>query len=205
MVGRAPAREVAAIEVADLHPEPQGLHIDLPCSKTNEEGDEEYVLVHRGSDPNFCAVRAVEAWQAALLRAGIVEVASPSDRHRFERDVRWHGVEGAKERLSKLDTSRMTPGQYGDYVSKRFFVESEGEDDTAIFEAVRQLVKSDVVRGVYGASHANEMLLMMLEDVFEGASLRRNLPVMRVDVVVPASGVARAFLSAAGNGYASTG
>jgi SIR2-like domain len=96
-----------------------------------------------------------------------------------ERDVRRYGVEGAKERLSKLDTSRMTPGEYGAYVAKRFFFETEGEDDAASLDAAKQLVKSEVARGVYGAFRANEMLLMMLEDVFEGASLRRNIPVMR--------------------------
>jgi integrase len=76
--------EVAAIDFADLHEEPQGLHIDLPRSKTNQEGDEEYVLIHRGSNPDFCAVRAVEEWRAALVLVGIVE-------GRFFRRIDRHG------------------------------------------------------------------------------------------------------------------
>lgn len=96
-----------------------------------------------------------------------------------ERDVRRFGLEGAKERLSKLDTSPMTPGQYGAYVAKRFFFAVKSEDDAATFDAAKQLVKSEVTRGVYDAFRANEILLMILEDVFEGASLRRNLRVMR--------------------------
>jgi hypothetical protein len=65
--------EVAAIDVADVHEEPQGLHIDLPRSKANQEGGEEFVLIHRATDPAFCAVLAVESWRAALASLGIVD------------------------------------------------------------------------------------------------------------------------------------
>jgi integrase len=65
--------EVAAIAFADLHDEPQGLHIDIPRSKRNQEGDEEFVLIHTATDPAFCAVGAVTAWRAALELAGVVD------------------------------------------------------------------------------------------------------------------------------------
>lgn len=75
--------EVAAIDVADVHGEPQGLHIDLPRSKANQEGDDEFVLIHRATDPAFCAVLAVESWRAALASVGIVDgrVFRRIDRH----------------------------------------------------------------------------------------------------------------------------
>jgi integrase len=58
--------ELAGIEFAHVGEEDEGLHIDLPHSKTNQEGEREFVLIHRARDPELCAVRAVQAWQAAL-------------------------------------------------------------------------------------------------------------------------------------------
>jgi hypothetical protein len=72
----------------------------------------------------------------------------------------------------------MTPTQRGDYTAKWFYYATEGEDDAGAIEAAKALVQSEVKRGVYNAFRANELLLMMLEDVFDGASLRRNTLVM---------------------------
>lgn len=95
-----------------------------------------------------------------------------------ERDVAKFGLEGAKARLAKFADRPMTPTQRGDYTAKWFYFATEGEDDDAAFAAAKALVKSEVERGVYNSFRANELLLMMLEDVFDGASLRRNTRVM---------------------------
>jgi hypothetical protein len=95
-----------------------------------------------------------------------------------ERDVARFGLEGAKARLAKQADRPMTPTQRGDHTAKWFYFATEGEDDAAAFEAAKALVESEVERGVYSAFRADELLLMMLEDVFDGASLRRNTHVM---------------------------
>lgn len=95
-----------------------------------------------------------------------------------EREVARFGLEGAKARLAKVADRPMTPNQRGDFTAKWFYFATEGEDDEAAFAAAKALVKSEVERGVYNAFRANELLLMMLEDVFDGASLRRNTRVM---------------------------
>ena len=38
--------EVAGIMLGDLQDEPQGLYVNLPRSKTNQEGEEEFALIH---------------------------------------------------------------------------------------------------------------------------------------------------------------
>jgi integrase len=63
--------ELAGVAMEHVGEEERGLHIDLPRSKTNQEGEEEYVLIHRAQDPAFCAVRAIAAWRAALATLGI--------------------------------------------------------------------------------------------------------------------------------------
>jgi hypothetical protein len=65
--------EVAAIAFADLQAEPEGLRVALPHPKREQEGGAASVLVRRAADPDFCAVRAVEAWREVLAAVGIVD------------------------------------------------------------------------------------------------------------------------------------
>lgn len=57
--------EIARIDVEHIHLETRGVHIDLPFSKTNQEGASEFVLLAYAKDPRYCAVRAIEAWRDA--------------------------------------------------------------------------------------------------------------------------------------------
>lgn len=95
-----------------------------------------------------------------------------------ERDIAKYGLDGAEARLAKIANKTMTPEQRGDFTAKWFFFATKGEDDEAAFASAKALVESEVERGVYNAFRGNELLLMMLEDVFDGASLRRNTRVM---------------------------
>ena len=62
-------RSTASIFIID----PEGLQIELPFSKTNQSGEEEYVLISRGSNRDYCGARAIEAWLAAAnLNVGAV-------------------------------------------------------------------------------------------------------------------------------------
>jgi integrase len=75
--------ELVAIDVADIRDEPLGLHINLRKSKTNQEGQSEFVLIHRALDLSLCAVTAVCAYRTALAAAGVVDgaVFRAVDRH----------------------------------------------------------------------------------------------------------------------------
>lgn len=72
--------EIAAIDVAHLGREPEGIDIVIPSSKTNQQGEHESVLIPYGEDEQLCPIRALDAW---LTRAGITEgaVFRQIDRH----------------------------------------------------------------------------------------------------------------------------
>lgn len=96
-----------------------------------------------------------------------------------ERDIAKYGLAKAKARLARRRDAPMTPNQRGHFTAKWFYFETQVEDDAAMFEAAKALVSAEVERGIYNRFRGDELLLMMLEDVFDGASLRRNVRVMR--------------------------
>ena len=60
--------ELAALDVADLEPDPAGLVVHVRRSKTDQDGEGAYVGVPYASREGLCAVRAVDAWLQALAR-----------------------------------------------------------------------------------------------------------------------------------------
>ncbi len=80
--------ELVALDVADLEPDPAGLVVHVRRSKTDQTGDGSYLGVAYATRPSLCAVRAVQAWLAAVAteQAEPVEELSgpllqPVDRH----------------------------------------------------------------------------------------------------------------------------
>jgi integrase len=55
--------EIARVDVEHLQLEQRGLQIVLPFSKTNQEGEHEYVLIGYAGDERYCPVRAILEWQ----------------------------------------------------------------------------------------------------------------------------------------------
>lgn len=72
--------EIAAVDVEHIRRERQGIDVLLPRSKTNQEGLHEQVLIGYASDPEFCAIVALDEW---LRAAGITSgpVFRRVDRH----------------------------------------------------------------------------------------------------------------------------
>ena len=65
--------EIARVDVEHLRREPRGTHIDLPFSKTNQTGEDEFVLISRGVKLEFCGAQALEAWmKEAEVYAGAI-------------------------------------------------------------------------------------------------------------------------------------
>jgi integrase len=60
--------EVAALDVEDIAIGPQGAEVTIRRSKTDQHGAGATLAIHRGRDPRFCPVAAVEAW---IARASI--------------------------------------------------------------------------------------------------------------------------------------
>lgn len=82
--------ELVALEVEDIEIERPGAVFTIRWSKTNQEGEAEFVAVFYGKQPATCPVRALEAWLAA---AGI-------RRGPIFREIDRHG---------NLGTSALTP------------------------------------------------------------------------------------------------
>lgn len=91
--------ELTAIAFADVREEDEGLHIDLPRSKTNQEGEAEFVLIHRARDVELCAVRAVLCWRATLATA-----TPPIIDGRLFRRIDRHGNIGASLQSAAVNT-----------------------------------------------------------------------------------------------------
>ena len=64
MMGRR--SEAAALDIADLHFQPEGLEVHIRESKTDQDAVGETVALPYGSNPNTCPVRLARAWLAAL-------------------------------------------------------------------------------------------------------------------------------------------
>lgn len=62
--------ELAALNLADLEPHPEGLQVTVRLSKTDKDGRGRIVAVPYGSNLATCPVRAVEQWRTALAHHG---------------------------------------------------------------------------------------------------------------------------------------
>ncbi|MDH6460134.1 site-specific recombinase XerD [Micromonospora sp. A200] len=62
--------EIAALNLADLEPHPEGLQVTVRLSKTDKDGRGRIVAVPYGSNLATCPVRAVEQWRTALAHHG---------------------------------------------------------------------------------------------------------------------------------------
>jgi integrase len=68
--------ELAAIEVADLEPDPAGLIVHVRRSKTDQTSEGDYVGIPYAGRPQLCAVRAVAAWTGRLADLLAVDPAA---------------------------------------------------------------------------------------------------------------------------------
>ncbi|WP_217428745.1 tyrosine-type recombinase/integrase [Micromonospora maritima] len=62
--------EIAALNLADLEPHPEGLQVTVRLSKTDKDGRGRIVAVPYGSNIATCPVRSVEQWRTALAHHG---------------------------------------------------------------------------------------------------------------------------------------
>lgn len=62
--------EIAALNLADLEPHPEGLQVTVRLSKTDKDGRGRIVAVPYGSNLATCPVRSVEQWRTALAHHG---------------------------------------------------------------------------------------------------------------------------------------
>ena len=62
--------EIAALNLADLEPHPEGLQVTVRLSKTDKDGRGRLVAVPYGSNLATCPVRSVEQWRTALAHHG---------------------------------------------------------------------------------------------------------------------------------------
>jgi len=72
--------ELAALDVADLEPDPAGLVVHIRRSKTDTAGEGAYIGIPHASRPRLCAVVAVHAWLdrlAALTGTARDELSGP--------------------------------------------------------------------------------------------------------------------------------
>lgn len=67
--------ELAALDLADLEPDPAGLVVHVRRSKTDQDGEGDYLGIPYAGRSQLCAVRAVQAWTARLADLLAVDVA----------------------------------------------------------------------------------------------------------------------------------
>jgi integrase len=58
--------ELAALDLADLEPDPAGLVVHVRRSKTDQDAEGDYIGIPYAGRPQLCAVRAVQAWTTRL-------------------------------------------------------------------------------------------------------------------------------------------
>ncbi|WP_406083093.1 tyrosine-type recombinase/integrase [Micromonospora zamorensis] len=62
--------EIAALNLADLEPHPEGIQVTVRLSKTDKDGHGRIVAVPYGSNLATCPVRSVAQWREALAHHG---------------------------------------------------------------------------------------------------------------------------------------
>ena len=156
--------EIARIDVEHLTVEPKGVHIELPFSKTNQDGDTEYVLIAYAKDARYCAVRAIDAWRdAAEIEAGPI----------FRRIDRYGNI-SARVRPAVVNrvvkksaaATRLSPALFGAHSLRSGWITTAAGDGRAEADIMRhsrhlsiKVMRGYIRRANKWESHAGDGLL----------------------------------------------
>ena len=134
--------ELIALDVSDLHEDPEGYRVHLRRSKTDQEGKGFWKPVPRAKDPATCPVAAVQAW---LARAGHTE--GPLFRrilrgeHATEKRLTGHSI----ATIVKQSTARagIDPSDFSSHSLRAGFVTSAAKAGSSIESIMRQTGHKD--------------------------------------------------------------
>lgn len=150
--------ELVSINREDLQTVPRGWVIHLRRSKTDQEGRGEKVGIPRGSRPETCPIRALEAWLSA---SGITEgpIFRPINRHGQVRPRRLSDRSVALIVKKNVEAIGLDPNRFSGHSLRSGIATSAamaGKDERAIMKQTRHKSTSMVRRYIRDGELFNE-------------------------------------------------